>query len=715
MQIESRLRSLEDSLRRVAPDELEKAPIVDLSSLDIGEAYLAQPSSTIEGPNWIQNNFNCEPDHADQLRPAVSNELHDGGSPVAAPVSASPSAVSTQIGPSEPLAHEVGLLSLANSKESKYLGPSSGVPFARLIFSAVPQSQGLPTSWASSDVLARSKPAQAEPFPQHWTSEVDLQHFVDAYFETYQPLYPFLDEDAVADRLEILFTKQSPALHSLQMPQLAEVEASLSPFQSVQIFLIIALGARILETRLSADFSSERYLATAMQRMGKLPLHDSMEGLQIMLLLTLSSFCFENGPNAWFLISNMIASCLDLGLQRRWTGPPREFSRQDGHRYSASKNLRSGIFWSAYSLERTLSVILGRPLTLRDEAIDVELPGEEYPLAPASQGVNTGLAAQFDRSEAQNQKRTRVDYSPFTASQYSFRFDRITAECKLMLYRVVNSPNSFPWPTDLPAWQQETHNKCDTLVESLLRDLKGRSRRSTSDSTIRSLELKYHHSLMLLHRPSPAISRPSFSSLHICYNSAVKTILIYSDLHRFSKLINSWTTAHTVFVSGITFLYCLWISPQIKAETTLPAFTSTAASCTTLLRFLGKSWGVAADAVLKFERLVQHTTKSWKTTHESQSTDISAKESLMYLSQASQHINPVGGGANHIDLNSESHNTERPSAAYTFSATDTGQNAFGFEPEFFLNELGDMSTWFDLDWMAGDGHATTTDLGAFTV
>jgi hypothetical protein len=55
------------------------------------------------------------------------------------------------------------------------------------------------------------------------------------------------------------------------MPSLAEVEASLSPFHSVQIFLVIAFGARILEMRLATEFSSERYLATAMQRIGNLP------------------------------------------------------------------------------------------------------------------------------------------------------------------------------------------------------------------------------------------------------------------------------------------------------------------------------------------------------------------------------------------------------------------------------------------------------------
>lgn len=50
-------------------------------------------------------------------------------------------------------------------------------------------------------------------------------------------------------------------------------------------------------------------------------------------------------------------------------------SRQS-HMSTEDEETRSSVFWSAYSLERTLSTTLGRPLTLRDEAIDVEFPGE---------------------------------------------------------------------------------------------------------------------------------------------------------------------------------------------------------------------------------------------------------------------------------------------------------------------------------------------------
>ncbi|KAK2598537.1 hypothetical protein N8I77_011944 [Diaporthe amygdali] len=652
-QTEARLRALEESLRRIAPEELDKAP------------------------QRLSHSHSLSRSHSENIGSAAA---------------ASPA---TQIGPSEPLAHEVGLLSLANAAEPKYLGPSSGVPFARLIFAAIPQSQGLSTNYWNSpqgnvtDGSTRAALKPALPLPPDWAPEVDLQHFVDAYFETWQPLYPFLNEDDIAGSLDVLFTGQPSAAHSLQMPQLRDIEAALSPFHAVQLFLVVALGARTLEARLSSEFASARYLATAMSRLDRLALHDSLEGLQTMLLLTLSGFCFEHGPNAWFLSQNIIATCLDLGFQRRWQEPPpHDASSEALSQYEVRRDLRRAIFWSAYSIERNLAVVLGRPLTIRDEALDVQFPGAE---SDANSDTMSAL-----ESSSNPAKRMRAEISPYKAAHYSFRFDQITAEIKLMLYRVKNKPDVFPWPTDVNEWQGKCHQRCDELVESLRNDLKWRSRRRTADGIVQRLELKYHQCLMLLHRPSPATSRPRAESWKACYNSASQTILIHSEMHRFSKMPNTWLTAHTIFVSGITFLYCLWVNAAVKEKTSMDEFNRIASACSALLKVLGKAWSVAADAVEKFDRLVSLTSSSWNSWKEAQAerrTEIAAGASLVSLAQ---------DGA----------------VAETTTAVnqaDVFEDVGGFnlvEPEFFLTELGDMSSCISVFRSASSLPALHRQVGA---
>jgi hypothetical protein len=189
--------------------------------------------------------------------------------------------------------------------------------------------------------------------------------------------------------------------------------------------------------------------------------------------------------------------------------------------------LRSGIFWSAYSLDRTLSVILGRPLTLRDEACDIEYPGKDQ-----SEEI-----LRSKQSPMQEPQRKRICLSqqpyPYLPAVYSFRFDRTTAEIKLMIYRVARSPARFPWPTNLGKWQEQTLQVCTELLEQARQNLKWRGRagrRSTLDGALPLIELKYHQCVMLLYRPSPAFPQPSSSTLTACYKSAVETIRIQSEL-----------------------------------------------------------------------------------------------------------------------------------------------------------------------------------------
>ncbi|KAJ3961415.1 hypothetical protein N0V92_001912 [Colletotrichum tropicale] len=316
---------------------------------------------------------------------------------------------------------------------------------------------------------------------------------------------------------------------------------------------------------------------------------------------------------------------------------------------------------------------------------------------PQSQGF--ALTPESARSPHHSTKRARVMVNPYAAAQYSFKFDQITAEIKLMIYRVVNLPNRFPWPTDFDTWQPDVRKRCDALLEGLRAEFRRGFRRSTSDGVVQNLELKYHHCIMLLYRPSPAITRPSFDCWKICYESAVATILINSELHRFSKLSNSWLTAHTVFVSGITFLYCLWVVPKIKQETSLVAFKSNADACSNLLKYLAKTWSVAADAVLKYERLVHLTTESWKAAaNRPPSAEVAAGQSLVSMAQGQE--------------TEASEITAAPVMDPSLYTMDANMGLGGeFEADSFFNELGDMSSWFDLNWLldASAGFSSTDD------
>lgn len=72
-----------------------------------------------------------------------------------------------------------------------------------------------------------------------------------------------------------------------------------------------------------------------------------------------------------------MAGCLDLRFQRRWTELASRVSHEEHKQSLLRKNPRGGIFWSTYSTEIILAVVLGQPLSLRDEAIDVQFPDDD--------------------------------------------------------------------------------------------------------------------------------------------------------------------------------------------------------------------------------------------------------------------------------------------------------------------------------------------------
>lgn len=492
-----------------------------------------------------------------------------------------PSSV-TSLGPQQHIAHEVGMLSLANSMDPKYLGPSSGVTLARLMYASAPQTQGL------SNLVRREEPQYHHRHinPAPLPSSRDIRRFVNAYFTNLHPFYPFLDQNDFLKTAETV-RRESQRLQTCQ-------DLVSGSHDATQLYLVVFLGAKILESKMSCSNNAEDYLSTAMIHLATCTLHDTLRGLQTLLLLMLSSLYSPNGLNAWFLRSSLIAGCIDLGIHRK-TQYDVPLSRES----IKNHDLRSGIFWSAYSLDRTFSVVLGRPLTLRDEALDIGFPGDQQGKEIQRDATDLG----GEENERPGKRRRLAVSSP---ASFSFRFDRIVAETKLMLHRVCQSPNRFPWPTNFGDWQADVHKNCTCLLDEVYAEFDRIDvAESSNEIVIPFLELKYHQTIMLLYRPSPSIPRPSALALRFCFESAMETIRIYSMLHHSACLTSSWLDAHTTFIAGITICYSLWMSPQIRQVTPAKLFAYYTNMTKQLLEVFSKNWSVAYSACQKFEALAE--------------------------------------------------------------------------------------------------------------
>jgi hypothetical protein len=297
----------------------------------------------------------------------------------------------------------------------------------------------------------------------------------------------------------------------------------------------------------------------------------------------------------------------------------------------------------------------------------------------------------------------RRDPSPFAAAIYSFRFDQIIAEIKLIIYRVSKSPEDFPWPTDREACQKHLYLKCKSLLDEMMADLPHHGSSAnmmlSSGATLQTLKLKYYHCIMIIFRPSPAFPRPTEQALKICFEGAFETIRIYAELHRFANMANSWLTAHSVFVAGITMLYCLWVGHQVRLQTAFQTFTKQASSCSKLLEALAKTWSLAENARVKFDRLVQITINSWRS-EQSKSATITSIAPMINEDGSFSRLPPSGQS-----------DTDTPRPAADISSLPFEWNyddPFIQERNFPLNELDDVGNWFDLDWLGENRYRPST-------
>lgn len=256
----------------------------------------------------------------------------------------------TDTAPPERLAHEIGLVSVTAGQDLRYVGPSSGYSFAKLLFASIGRRNTTRRQnghvQATATIANEAFQVSPAPLPSSLDNAVQLSR---AYWDTVHCQYPILHKPTHAKLMAHVLSTDIP-----------------SHVAAFQVFMVLAISTTILSRQLKLPLSAEGYCLSAMSYFDKIPIEGSLEGLQCLLLLQIYGMNNPSmGLNLWYLNYQCIASVLDLGLQRD---------------VKASRNLsfltqemRTRIFWVVYSLDRTLATIMGRPIGLRDEACELRV------------------------------------------------------------------------------------------------------------------------------------------------------------------------------------------------------------------------------------------------------------------------------------------------------------------------------------------------------
>jgi hypothetical protein len=239
------------------------------------------------------------------------------------------------------------------------LDNDAGTPFRSSVASESPEDYARPI---------RNLPSTNErPFschrPRPTTKPASLppddlgDSLMDGYMSKIHRFYPFLDRQ------------------KLQAQHIARQQLGTEPLTRedkmalVKLHLVYGIGARHLQlSGKGKPFEGslpEAHFVAATEHLSDVFELRTTENIEIMLLLSFYSLHSPSGPGAWHLTGMAVRLCVELGLHRNVRG------LAEAQRFTDQRRKR--LFWSALVLERKVAITLGRPFSLSDADIDVEV------------------------------------------------------------------------------------------------------------------------------------------------------------------------------------------------------------------------------------------------------------------------------------------------------------------------------------------------------
>ncbi|CAG8137466.1 unnamed protein product [Penicillium olsonii] len=457
-------------------------------------------------------------------------------------------------------AHEIGLVSLPSGGEPRYIGPSSGYFLANLVFSNAGRraASSRENVQGSGEGPIRPMSLSSDFFntpAQLPTRKEDAMELTSKFFMSVHLMYPFLHEPSHLTRLERMYSSTNH-----------------DPVDAFHVYMVLAISASDLARRFRLPLPAEGYYTAAAAHFELACAEGSLQGLQSLLLLMVYGLHNPSCDiNVWSVNYQCLSALIDLGLQRDVrTSPAFPISYLE-------QEMRTRIFWVVYSFDRTLGTMMGRPIGIRDEACELRLP---------SDASDNDLLGPTPTSEAIN-----TPTSHMTFSIHFFKLAQINSEIKYVMHSICRDTPRYAYPpvADIHLWQKEMIDRLHSWLAEI-------PMAPSSDSIVKICECKYHEMMILILRPSPGIPDPSEEMLGQCFQHAVYLLREFGGLYRQEALLYSRLVVHSIFLSTLIMLHCLWRLPRVASEVQIDEVVADTSISLNILSSIGEYWTEAKRA-----------------------------------------------------------------------------------------------------------------------
>ncbi|KAL2827184.1 hypothetical protein BDW59DRAFT_171478 [Aspergillus cavernicola] len=429
---------------------------------------------------------------------------------------------------------------VATDFEGNYLGPASGVSFLNRVWSRLHQDE---TSAVPDELQDESSPKNTsvfmfgdKPYSDFHDAGFTLLPFekalelVSIYFDYAMVTYRFLHRGSVEEWLGQLYNHNISSSNPPTGPMVARTAIIL------MIFAMSTLHEEQTHGNQAESWTgSERWYAASKYVLSMEFGSPRLETVQARLGQCLYLLSSSRANECWYTFGTAVQLVTAIGLHRKCAP---KLSKK-GISY-LERELRKRILWSAYTLDKYLNVIFGRPRLLHDEDIDQELPDE----------VNDEDMLQDDPA-----LRLGTADSMMIASVLHFRLGRILGEISRQFYTVNPIFRESPLEaavritSGLEKWKETTPPLFNSVrPTSLIPPLRRQSQ---------VLQLAYSHAMIhatrsfLLNDFTDLSRRPTaphpMVSTHVskCLEAAEHVMKLVDSIAKQGTLIQSfWFTHH---------------------------------------------------------------------------------------------------------------------------------------------------------------------------
>lgn len=318
------------------------------------------------------------------------------------------------------LVSNIGMVSVQGASDSRFLGTTSGISFARVVLSAVKSSvssnssdRGSKANKSALNATAggssmrdtyfglQTKPTFREaPFPERQLGE----KLVNLYFEYANPQIPILHRGEFMELVSHAYSVEP---------------SKRTPREMYLMNIVFAIGAGIIwgssdptpETLHSSESAPKRprlasqqaqpeeYHASAIVHLGAFLSSSShvdgnertggdLEELQAVLLLAAFALMRPVAPGLWYIVGVAMRLAVDLGLHYEdGTEIEESKAKQPGDRKARrsidarekgrrewTRDFRRRLWWCTYNFDRLVSTCVGRPFGITDSVVTTSFP-----------------------------------------------------------------------------------------------------------------------------------------------------------------------------------------------------------------------------------------------------------------------------------------------------------------------------------------------------